>query len=376
MMYPALGIGALTAAVLLCTGTCSGSKKKAAASDAAVAQASSCIFCPQSDANKRSVIEGQKIGETKNVRILLDTTPMLPGHVLITPAQHKVRAHELSESEVLAEHAALQQIVAMYKTKYKANDYLTLQKNGKAAGQSVAHYHKHVYPIASTTDRLRANWNFAVKFFTFGFCSTKLQGEKLKKLQRELTPQIHLTEESVAPARVLDKREAVEKKGDEEKSASDKKVVVAASCALCPAKASDKKASDEATPQPIVQVVVLAKQIGPGHVIIKTTRHVEKAHERTPEEVLACHKALQKVVQAYKTVFDTDDYVQIEENGAASGQADPHFHTHVYAVPKTKHEYMRQMEAIAKYSFEAVRSTADKTPGSLQDKFVKALAAE
>ena len=367
MIYSVLGIGAVTTAALICTGTCSLHKKKAT-TDAAVASATSCIFCQKSETNKRSVVDSQKFGETKYVRTLLDTIPMLPGHALLTTAQHKVRANELSDEEVLAEHEALKQTVAMYKTKYNAENYLILQKNGRPAGQSVPHYHKHVYPIASKAMLRRANWNFAVKFFTFGLCSTKLQGQKLSKLQSELTPMIHLTDEVQLPAKT---RHVTKKKEGDVKSSSVTKTTAVVSCALCPVLKSDVSA-----PLPLVEIVVQAKQIGPGHVIIKTTRHVEKAHERTPEEVLACHKALQKVVRAYQTVFATSDYVQMQENGAASGQKSPHFYTHLYAVPKTKHEYLRQMEALVKYSFPSTQSTASAKPGSLQDKFVKALTAE
>jgi len=349
MIYPALGIGAVAAALLLCTGSCSGSKKKAATTDAAVAQATSCIFCAQSVTNKKSVVEAQKIGETKEIRTLLDTVPILPGHLLLTTVEHKVRAHELSESEVLAEHAALKQIVALYKTKYGAENYLILQKNGRPAGQSVPHYHKHVYPIASAAERTRANWNFAIKFFTFGLCSTKLQGQKLANLQRELTPLMTAVSSQVTTT---------------EKKEEDKKVAAVASCALCPTATSNAA-------EPLVKIVVVAKQIGPGHVIIQTTRHVEKAHERTPEEVVACHKALQKVVRAYKTVFATDDYVQIEENGKASGQEFLHFHTQVYAVPKTKQSYLRQMEAFLKYSLPSTRTAA-----SPHTKFTEFLASQ
>lgn len=385
MMYSVLGIGAVTAATLaVCTLTCTHSKNKPAITDASVASVTSCIFCQKSDANKRSVVDAQKIGETRTVRILLDTVPMLPGHLLLTPSEHRVRAHELTDTEVLAEHEALKQIVAMYKTKYNAENYLILQKNGKAAGQSVPHYHKHIYPIASKSDFRWAQWNFATKFFTFGLCSTKLKGEKLATLQRELTPMIRLTDESApatssssstaaaAPNSASVAQQPLEVKDPTDRKESDEKAAVVASCVLCPASTRD------ATPsRSLVEIVVQAQQMGPGHVIIKTTRHVEKAHERTPEEVIACHRALQKVARIYKRVFGTDDYVQIQENGRVAGQEHPHFHTHLYAVPKTKHEYLRQMEALVKYTFASMRSfNSGATAGSEQEQFIKALAAE
>lgn len=271
--------------------------------------ATACIFCPDTDKGK-AVIERQSIGGNRDVRILLDTSPMLPGHMLITTVQSKKKAHELNENEVLSEHEALKQVVGVFKEKYKATSYLQLQKNGRGAGQSVDHYHRHIYPIRSTAMLNRAHFNFFLKFATQ--YSAKLQGERLTALQGELKEMIRFPERTALAA--------------------------------------------DAPRDALVQVEASDRPIMPGHVIISTTRAVEKDHERTPEEVLACHVALQKVVRIFKEQFQAEEYVQIQESGIDAGQKRLYFQMHLYPVPPTRHELVAQLVAFVRYTFAEKKS--------------------
>lgn len=300
----AIGLGAIGTTYAF-VNRCRFSRREPSSAQAVSNAAMKCVFCSD------QVIAKQGIADNRNVRILLDTSPMLPGHMLITTVEHKKKAHELSYDEVLNEHKSLQQIVWVFKTKYNADSYLQLQKNGSTAGQSVDHYHRHIYPIRTQAMLDRAHFNFFLKFATQ--YSAKLQGEKLTALQRELKEKIQVADRGVHVR--------------------------------------------EAPQEPLVQVEASDRPIMPGHVIISTTRRdVAKAHERTPEEVVACHDALKKVVEIFRDRFQTEEYVQIQESGEAAGQKKPYFQMHLYPVPPTKHQYLDQFVAFVRYTFSSRKS--------------------
>ncbi|MDB6080836.1 MAG: hypothetical protein JWO53_108 [Chlamydiia bacterium] len=292
--------------------------------DAKVEQAFTCAFCQDTDLGGK-IIKNQSIGETKHIRVLLDNSPIVPGHLLITTTQSKKKAHELSDSEALAEHEALKKVAGLFAEKYGTREYLQLQKNGRPAGQSVPHYHNHVYPMSLKNTLFKAHRNFFLKFATG--LSSKLKGEKLQSLKNELQGKLDLSTET--KTRVEEYKESVEQ--------SD------AECALCPT-------SQDPTKKPsLVTLHASDTPIAPGHVIISTRRHVGKAHERTPEEVIACHQTLKKVVTIFKEKFQTEDYVQIQESGVCAGQKGRHFYMHLYPVVPTKYEYVNQFLAFVRY---------------------------
>jgi diadenosine tetraphosphate (Ap4A) HIT family hydrolase len=71
-----------------------------------------------------------------------------------------------------------------------------------------------------------------------------------------------------------------------------------------------------------------------GHLLVIPKRHIMKAHELTQEEGASLIEAIQKTVQAFRSTFDTDEYIVYEKNGPHAGQSVFHVHFHLIPVPK------------------------------------------
>ena len=306
MAYMLAGIGALTAGAFFYSAPC---KKKTETK-------ASCIFCKQSESNPRSVVEKQKICEGRHIRLLLDNSPIMPGHVLITTTEHKERSHELDEKEVLAEHAMMQQIAKVYREEYNADSYLVVQKNGRNAGQAVLHYHKHIYPVASKADLKTAQCNFTKKFLSCSLLGAKLKDSELTRIKDDLGVKIAVPE-------------------------------IAADI-------------DIAIDRNLVRIFIPKKQIGLGHVIIETAASNGKAHEITQEEAIACQDALVRIVTIYRDMFDTESYMQLQENGANTGQSTPKFRIHLYAAPNSSSRYLSQARNLLHYLFPCLGNRASQ----------------
>lgn len=368
-MHPiVLGLGTLAAGYTFLT-KCILPRKQVSSTAPAVDTAARCAFC-KGNALGEGVIERQSIGEGRNTRVLLDNNPIVPGHMLLTTTKHSQKAHNLRSFVVLEANEALKQIVGIYQKKYNTGSYLQIQKNGKAAGQSVPHFHTHIYPISSKNMLYKAYLSFFVKFATG--CGSKLQGEKLRALKTDLSPMCiipNVEARASEQASRGDVKEGEESKGKEEKSErvkseeSAKKIEGVASCVLC--QAIEKNDQN----LPLVRILAYDRPITPGHVIITTTRHIEKAHELTADELSEYDKALVKVVGVFQTTYSTEDYVQIQESGAFAGQEGTHFYTHVYPVEKTNHEYVAQFTAFVKYIFGCASKLEGKKLEAVQKLF-------
>ncbi len=99
-----------------------------------------CAFCSE------DVLQRQAIYEDELVLALYSHKPIVPGHVLVIPKRHVERFEELQETEFLKIKEVIEKIDKAAQEIYKTSDYLLLQKNGQAAGQTVPHVHFHYFP--------------------------------------------------------------------------------------------------------------------------------------------------------------------------------------------------------------------------------------
>jgi histidine triad (HIT) family protein len=102
----------------------------------------SCIFC--------KIVAGEasahRVYEDADTIAFMDVFPATDGHVLVVPKRHAENIFELHEADV-AKVARSAQIVARAIRSVWAPDGLTVsQANGRAAGQTVDHYHVHLIP--------------------------------------------------------------------------------------------------------------------------------------------------------------------------------------------------------------------------------------
>lgn len=141
--------------------------------------------------------------ETAKFAVIYNISPILPGHTLVIPKQHKESLFELSDNE-LAEFMGLGRATAkLVNTVFKTDAYNLAVQEREAAGQSVAHLHMHIVPrtIGDLDDH--GAWYQQLELSQSGDMDTfnrfRLTPEQLKELTekmkdeaQKLSPQNHL----------------------------------------------------------------------------------------------------------------------------------------------------------------------------------------
>ena len=151
--------------------------------------------------------------------------------------------------------------------------------------------------------------------------SPKLRGDNLKAAQKKFTALFQPTDK----VPLADKVESVVRQ-----------------CVIC------DKVNEEGPEKTIAFSAINTKPIAQGEKLISTVSHVRCAHEITEREALACHEVIRKVVDSFKAIHGTTDYVQIQESGTAAGQFGNHFYSRIYPSP-TKNAYWHQLRALVRY---------------------------
>lgn len=109
---------------------------------------SECIFCKIANGD----IPTNTIYEDNDFRVILDAAPANLGHCLVLPKNHAADVFEI-DSEILGRGFALAQKIAKAVKKATGCDGVNiLQNNGKAAGQTVFHFHIHIIPRLKNDD--------------------------------------------------------------------------------------------------------------------------------------------------------------------------------------------------------------------------------
>lgn len=101
-----------------------------------------CIFC--------QIVEGTSVSETfyedDYVIAFMDIFPVTDGHCLIASKVHAESLFDLPEESALAAMRAALKIAPAVMGVTEADGLNILQSNGKAAWQSVDHFHMHLIP--------------------------------------------------------------------------------------------------------------------------------------------------------------------------------------------------------------------------------------
>ncbi len=104
-----------------------------------------CIFC--------RIVEGQapcfKVYEDERVLSFMDLNPASDGHALVITKEHAQSLFEVSEEALTAVGLASRRIAGALRDTLQPDGLRVYQLNGRAAGQSVFHYHMHLVPCAS-----------------------------------------------------------------------------------------------------------------------------------------------------------------------------------------------------------------------------------
>ena len=101
-----------------------------------------CIFCRIAAGE----IPSTTLYEDDKVRVILDLSPAARGHALVLPKRHYKDVTTMPKTLLGHVMKIGAQIGAAQKKAFGYDGFNLIQNNGKAAGQSVFHFHLHVIP--------------------------------------------------------------------------------------------------------------------------------------------------------------------------------------------------------------------------------------
>jgi histidine triad (HIT) family protein len=112
-----------------------------------------CLFC--------KIVAGElpaaKVDEDERTIAFMDINPATRGHALVIPREHFRDLHEMPADELCATVAAAQRLAARARDRLDADGVNLLNSCGRAAWQTVFHFHVHVIPRYDD-DPLRLPW--------------------------------------------------------------------------------------------------------------------------------------------------------------------------------------------------------------------------
>ncbi len=113
-----------------------------------------CIFCDI--INGKS--EAEILYEDENIISFLDIRPVNYGHTLVVPKKHCDNFLSLTSVELNYLINGLQIISRAVEKSVKADGFNIIVNNGKAAGQTVFHFHFHIIPRFANDFSFRPNF--------------------------------------------------------------------------------------------------------------------------------------------------------------------------------------------------------------------------
>ena len=112
-----------------------------------------CLFC--------KIVAGEipatKVHEDDRTIAFMDINPATRGHLLVIPREHSTDLLEVPQDDLAACARMAQKMAAKAKDRLNADGVNLLNSCGKAAWQTVFHFHVHVIPRYAG-DPLRLPW--------------------------------------------------------------------------------------------------------------------------------------------------------------------------------------------------------------------------
>ena len=103
---------------------------------------SDCVFC--------KIVAGQipstRVFEDEHTLAFMDLGQVNPGHVLVAVKKHAANIYALDDTQAAAVARASTRVARAVEAAFKPEGLSVYQANGKAAGQTVFHYHVHLLP--------------------------------------------------------------------------------------------------------------------------------------------------------------------------------------------------------------------------------------
>lgn len=101
-----------------------------------------CIFCKIAAGE----IPSATLYEDNDFKVILDIEPASKGHALILPKNHYANLYELDDATAAKVLLIAKKMITKLTDILGCEGYNIVQNNGKAAGQTVFHYHMHLIP--------------------------------------------------------------------------------------------------------------------------------------------------------------------------------------------------------------------------------------
>lgn len=87
-----------------------------------------------------------KVYEDQHTLAFMDIMPQKPGHTLVIPKESAVTIYDLSDEACLSCMKTVKIVGKSIEKAMKSDGTTILQLNGVSAGQSVPHFHFHIFP--------------------------------------------------------------------------------------------------------------------------------------------------------------------------------------------------------------------------------------
>ena len=114
---------------------------------------SDCVFC--------KIVAGQipstRILEDEHTLAFMDLGQVNPGHVLVAVRKHAADLYELDDIQAAAVARTSTRVARAIRDAFAPAGLSVYQANGKAAGQTVFHYHLHLLP-RHEADGMELTW--------------------------------------------------------------------------------------------------------------------------------------------------------------------------------------------------------------------------
>lgn len=101
-----------------------------------------CIFCKIMTGE----IPSHTIYEDEKFKVILDLGPAARGHALIISREHYANLYELPAETAAAAMELAKKMMKHMTDKLHCDGFNIVQNNGKAAGQTIFHFHMHLIP--------------------------------------------------------------------------------------------------------------------------------------------------------------------------------------------------------------------------------------
>jgi histidine triad (HIT) family protein len=112
-----------------------------------------CLFCRIASGE----LPATRVDEDERTVTFMDINPATRGHVLVIPREHSADLLDVGPDDLAACAAAAQRIAKVMPERLEADGVNLLNSCGRAAWQTVFHFHVHVIPRYDA-DPLRLPW--------------------------------------------------------------------------------------------------------------------------------------------------------------------------------------------------------------------------